>query len=180
MAFLEPRRNFDIYYYEDYHPYWLTYKEVKNPERNDFTTKMMDFKKGNEAVIKYFANVLSPEFKEGIAVCHVPSHDPEKTTSSIRKVAQLIARKNRHDATSCLVRYKLIEKLATGGNRSRNVHFGSIRVENEEIIAGKTVLLLDDITTTHNSLMACRELLLNAGAQRVTCYALGQTTHTTT
>lgn len=53
----------------------------------------------------------------------------------------------------------------------------SIRVEHAELIQGREVLLLDDVTTSGNSLVACRQLLLEAGAARVKYMALGRTTH---
>ena len=38
-----------------------------------------------------------------------------------------------------------------------------------------TVLLLDDVTTTGNSLIACRDILLKNGADDVIMFALGKT-----
>ena len=42
-------------------------------------------------------------------------------------------------------------------------------------IKGETIFLFDDITTTGCSLLACKELLLDAGAAQVAMIALGQT-----
>lgn len=41
-------------------------------------------------------------------------------------------------------------------------------------ITGDIVLLMDDVTTTGNSLYACREILLQAGADHVEMFALGK------
>ena len=41
-------------------------------------------------------------------------------------------------------------------------------------ISGDIVLLMDDVTTTGNSLYACREILLNRGAVNVEMFALGK------
>jgi Predicted amidophosphoribosyltransferases len=117
--------------------------------------------------------LLSPN----IAVAVVPSHDPAAGISGIQQLAQALAKQSRIDATACLVRYRRISKLATGGSRSVEQHLNSIRVEHAEIIQGQEVLLLDDVTTSGNSLIACRQLLLGAGATRVKYMALGQTTH---
>ncbi len=38
-----------------------------------------------------------------------------------------------------------------------------------------TVILLDDVTTTGNSLIACRDILLKNGADDVIMFALGET-----
>ena len=45
----------------------------------------------------------------------------------------------------------------------------------DEVIAGQHVLLLDDVCTTGNSLGACRQLLLDAGAAEVYCLVLAKT-----
>lgn len=125
-----------------------------------------------------FANALCPEVCPGVAIAVVPSHDPAKVSSGIRDIAQTLAkRKSRIDATSCLVRHKRVNKKSDGGERSEEIDLKSISVVNEQLIAGKLVLLLDDVTTTGSSLAACRKLLLDAGAKAVQSFAIGKTTH---
>ena len=41
-------------------------------------------------------------------------------------------------------------------------------------IEGEIVLLMDDVTTTGNSLYACKEILLANGASNVEMFALGK------
>ena len=41
-------------------------------------------------------------------------------------------------------------------------------------ISGDIVLLMDDVTTTGNSLYVCKEILLNRGAANVEMLALGK------
>jgi predicted amidophosphoribosyltransferase len=79
------------------------------------------------------------------------------------------------DASGCLVRIKKIAKLAHGGDRSKNVHLESIEVRNPGLIKGRDVLLLDDVAKTGNSLEACAELLIKAGARSVECATIGKT-----
>ena len=69
---------------------------------------------------------------------------------------------------------KTIDKLATGGNRSRYVHIDSIGTIKGESVNGDIVLLMDDVTTTGNSLYACKEILLAHGAKTVEMFALGK------
>lgn len=68
-----------------------------------------------------------------------------------------------------------MDQLASGGDRSAEVHFNSIEVDPVVDIRGETFLLLDDITTSGNSLYACKRILLNHGASKVEMMALGKT-----
>lgn len=44
----------------------------------------------------------------------------------------------------------------------------------EMSVKGDIILLMDDVTTTGNSLYACREILLQNGAETVEMFALGK------
>jgi hypothetical protein len=57
--------------------------------------------------------------------------------------------------------------LADRGNIRR--HLDTIKVVDSSLIRSQVVLLLDDIVTTGTSFMACRKLLLDAGASEVVC-----------
>ncbi|MDX1931204.1 MAG: phosphoribosyltransferase [Capsulimonadales bacterium] len=118
---------------------------------------------------------LSPMLAEGIAIAVVPSHNPFRTEEPIRLLAQaLAADRDRIDATGCLVRHTKIQRIVYGGPSYRHLHLETIRVESPETVAGRSVLLLDDIARTGQSLLACRELLLRAGAESVQAAALGR------
>lgn len=125
--------------------------------------------------LRAFQRKLDPMLAAGIAIAVVPPHDPGSTRSGIQELAQGLAANGRVDACSCLVRHTAIQKLATGGPRSIEVHLGSIRVDNAELIKDREVLLLDDVSTSGSSLEACRRLLLEAGAAAVKCAVLGKT-----
>jgi predicted amidophosphoribosyltransferase len=163
----------ELVYCGEYQPYRK--HGEKNPNFNAYSGMVLDLKANDAAAVesfrKYLENLIAPD----VPIAIVPSHDPAKTTSGLRSVAAKLAASDRIDATACLVRTKKIEKLARGGDRSIAVHQKSIKVVNKELIKGKDVLLLDDVTTTGNSLEACRQLLLQAGAKRVQKLALGKT-----
>lgn len=155
-----------------YHPY----RGGSNPEFDKFSSLVLSLKNQNQEGLLHFLTALTPLFRTDIAVAVVPSHDPANTTSGMKILAKaLINKTNRIDAVDCLKRITKVDKLATGGNRSVQNHLASIQVHQPELIKGRAVLLLDDVTTTHNSLTACRTLLLNAGAASVQAYALAQT-----
>jgi predicted amidophosphoribosyltransferase len=174
MIYNHPEDNqSDISYLGSYHKYRIG--SERNPAFDSHSSLILNLKNEYEQAITAFYNRIDPLLKDGIAICYVPSHDPEKSTSGIRTLASRLAANRRFDATSCIVRHTKINKLSSGGNRNITVHLNSLKVENPHLIMGKHVLLLDDVTTTNNSLNACRGLLLQAGASNVKCLALGQT-----
>lgn len=165
-------------YLGTYHPYrvWgADGDKVKNPLFDAYSGLMLDVKENDAAAIEQIRRRLDAILAENIAVACVPSHDPAKLESGIRNLSRRIAATNRIDATGCLVRTKKIAKLADGGDRSVEVHLGSIQVANPQVIHGREVLLLDDITTSGNSLIACQQLLMQAGAGAVQRMALALT-----
>jgi hypothetical protein len=157
----------------DYHPYRRF--GGRNPSFDVHSGRILDVKDNIERGIAYFQHSLDEVLIAGIPIAIVPSHDPEKTTGGLRVLAQRVAAAGRVDATGCLVRTTKIEKLAHGGDRSVQVHLSSIVVQNPELIQGKDVLVLDDVSTSGNSLIACETLLMAAGAARVQRLSLGQT-----
>jgi hypoxanthine-guanine phosphoribosyltransferase len=144
----------------------------------EYTSRILELKNCNSLVIEDFADCISSNLHDDFdCIVVVPPHQSEKDNSGIKILAQEIASKNNLiDATSCLIRYRTIDKLATGGNRSLETHLQSIKVVNKEIIKGKKLLLIDDVSTTGNSLKACQELLEYAGAKSVKSFVLAKTT----
>jgi hypothetical protein len=175
MIFLHPANNnpSTVIYLDKYTPYRIY--GMRNPHFTTFSGLILDLKEGKPNGIDHFYNVVNRMLNVGIAIAVVPSHNPANIDTGIRKLAIRLAQNGRYDATSCLVRTKMIEKLAHGGSRDKEVHLNSIEVRNSHIIHNKEVLLMDDVTTSNNSLLACRELLLKAGASVVQCFALAQT-----
>lgn len=178
-VFLDPSHpNGDgIYAYNTYRP-WSWHKQFGGgwSDYPEFSKRLLDLKKNDPQAIQYFFNVVAPTINSGIAMAIVPSHDPANTVSGLRTLAtRLSALDSRQDATGALVRTQKIAKLATGGDRSLSVHLGSVAVPQPNLIRGHTVLLMDDVTTSGHSLLACRKLLLDAGAEHVECVALGRT-----
>ena len=57
--------------------------------------------------------------------------------------------------------------------RSTNIS-GAYETADPELIAGKCVLLIDDIVTTGSTLSECAKVLLSSGAERVVCAALAR------
>jgi predicted amidophosphoribosyltransferase len=165
----------NISYIEKYRPYRLK-GNVKNPAFNLFSSKVLDIKENKGKAIGYFYNILKKHIPldENTAIVVVPSHDPAAPKSGILNIGKKLS-KTAIDATSCLVRTKKIPKLADGGTRNINVHLKSIKLCNEHMIQGRNVILLDDVTTTGNSLLACKMLLKKANPKNITMIAIGKT-----
>jgi predicted amidophosphoribosyltransferase len=162
--------------------HWNTYYNYRingviNPNFDSFSGLILDLKEKKEYGLKYFYDIIEKHLSPGIAIAYVPSHDPSNVNSGIRILAQrLAANKGRIDATSCLERHTFVAKKAHGGDRRIEVDLRSIHVKNKELLRNRNVLLLDDVTTSGNSLMACRQLLsLNSNALKIQCFAFGKT-----
>lgn len=181
MPFLNEEYNNpnQIIFLNTYYPYRIKNewgKFIRNPNFNSFSGLVLDLKEGKPGAINHFFNLLNPHLKDNILLTYVPSHIPANKDSGVKRLAtKLASQNNRVDATSCLVRHSKIAKLTNGGDRNQEVHLQSIHLENSHLIEGKTVLILDDVTTTYNSLFACQKILLDHGAKKVNCLAIGET-----
>jgi hypothetical protein len=118
---------------------------------------------------------LDAMLEEDIALAVVPSHNPYQTDTPIRQLAQRLAETgSRTDATGCLVRQTKIKRISYGGPSYRSLHRQTIALVEPERVAGRSVLLLDDIARSGASLRACREMLYEAGAELVQTVALAR------
>lgn len=139
-----------------------------------FSGKILDLKEGKPSAVRYFYYLLDEEICDGVTICVVPSSNVQKIITGIGQLGEMLASQKRVNKVYFLQRWKSIDKLALGGERSKEVHFQSIRAVDEMDITGDIVLLMDDVTTTGNSLYACREILKNRGAGEVEMFALGK------
>ena len=96
---------------------------------------------------------------------------------SLSKSKISLCRRNNgfKDGSDCLLRFRGVERLSSGGDRNVGVHLNSIEVNNRksDLIRNQSVLLIDDVCTTGNSIKACRKILSDAGASEVKCIVLG-------
>ncbi|WP_342625017.1 phosphoribosyltransferase [Pseudomonas alkylphenolica] len=177
----------DVMHLYDYHPWG----DGTNPNIDNITHTILNIKnQSNEAraqarrraAVNYFTKVLTTppgglsKLVDGdpcfFAV--VPSHTKGNVSEGLMSLMRnLIKDFNFVNANNILLRYNSVQKAAAGGVRCVKVHSDSIRVTEE--INGKTVFLFDDVASTGCSLLACKELLLKAGASRVAMIALGRT-----
>jgi predicted amidophosphoribosyltransferase len=124
--------------------------------------------------LKRLFDILDPMLAPDIALAVVPTHLGYQAFWPIRTLAQNLASHGRIDATSCLVRHTTIRRITFGGPSTKALHRSTIRLENPHIIEGQRVLLLDDVAKSGASLIACREMLIEAGALLVQAMAIGR------
>lgn len=169
----------DITVLGPYRP-WGYHKEMGGDGSNwpEHSCRILDLKNSKKAGVDYFFEYMAPKLRPVGAIAIVPSHDPAKAPGGLHSLGRrLAAHRQCTDAMLALVRHTKIAKLASGGDRSMAVHLNSIHVPDRDLIRGKTVLLVDDVMTSGHSLLACRRILLKAGAADVKCVALGRTTY---
>jgi len=155
---------------------WGIHKDQGGDASNypEHSGRILDVKSGQEAGLKYFADFMAPRIRTPGVVAIVPASDPAKRGPGLIKLAkQLAALTPLSDSTAALARHTKIAKLGSGGHRDIQVHLDSIAVKHQ-LIVGERVFLLDDVLSTGNSMLACRQLLEDAGASDVICMALGR------
>jgi len=173
-------------YVRVYHPYRVAGE--KNPAFNDLDAQILDLKEGIDsavdAAVRDFADAIAhtSALPPSTILSIVPgsvasdSNEPRPMARVAHALARALAPRSRFFARpDTLRRHMTIDKLARGGARFEQVHLDSIRVTAPRMVRGATVLLLDDVASTGNSIRACRRLLREAGADRVAAIALGQT-----
>ena len=128
--------------------------------------------------IAYFAGQIEPLLQkhEGLVICVMPKSKKAREPSGIRMVAKKLCQTRYIDGTDVIDRPVDREPRHSDGNRDYDTELTSLRIIDADCIKGKTVLLLDDITTTGNSLNSGKALLLSHGAKQVIMLALGKTT----
>lgn len=168
----------------DYHPW----DGGNNPRIDKITNTLLNLKNAELArrspAVNFFTKVLTNP-NSGLArlldsefslVSAVPSHTKNNVSPGLLEIIKNISDDYNFKKTdNLLVRTQTVAKAATGGPRNQQVHLNSIEVIEKSIIKGETIFLFDDITSTGSSLLACRQLLLEAGAARVAMIALGKT-----
>ena len=78
---------------------------------------------------------------------------------------------------SLLKRIKSLPKKSLGGLRSFKIEYESLIINElwRKKIKDRIILLIDDVITSGTSMETCQNILLQAGARRVICLALGRT-----
>lgn len=172
-----------INYIDEYYKYWIYEDGEKfiNPEfSNECGGYILEVKNGKTSGINYYEKKLVEIFRQmdinDSWITIVPSSKKDVLNEGMCElINRVVSQLKDVKFYQCLNRKYTIEKLATGGNRSIKNHSNSIELCGErETYYGAKIYLIDDIMTTGNSLLACKKILEEAGAN-VVCIALGKT-----
>ena len=156
------------------------------PERdssNDFSQILIEIKNKNINIIKqYSEKVLSlleleRKWLAGCILCAAPSSNKENTETGITIFSDHLLQKfTLTNGIHLLKRIQTIDKSATSKIRpTKEVHLSTIIVQHKDMIRNKRILLIDDIKTKGDTLNACDDLLMHAGAAEVIQMCLGET-----
>lgn len=170
-----------IYHIHEYHPY----RGGSNPRADKNTKRIMDIKNPDSYNFIKSTNSYGELFKQGtgrildflnvpvIQVAIVPSSKEGKVSIGLERIINHVKGTVIYDP-DFLVRKYDVPTAHEGGDRSFQKHIDSIEIRvlpNPRI----PLILLDDVTTTGNSLNACKKILNDSGIKEVYMVAIGRT-----
>lgn len=173
-----------IYRVCEYHPYRRCGE--RNPDCNDDTYRIMDLKNPDAAkhkiAIAHYTQLLDDGFGRianflqtpYLQVAIVPSSKKGKVSQGLESILSQITKTTIIYDRDFLVRDCDVPSAHEGGDRSIEKHINSIsvkRIPNTEI----PLILLDDVTTSGNSLKSCKTILEKAGINNIYMVAIGST-----
>lgn len=150
-------------------------------------TAIHQFKYGEKSFLASSLGLLLARFAEewakdssGVLTMPVPLH-PKRLRERGFNQSLLLARHVARQLETELdffslrrVRYTLPQTSLARKERQKNVR-GAFRLEDLKAIRGKTILLVDDVATTGNTLNECARVLKKAGCKKVLCLVLAKT-----
>ena len=174
-----------IYYLFDYYKSrWVDYCpndiNIRN-NHNDFIslknkhynrlTSSLDFPGALSNVLK--------DLTDDYIICAAPGHErTNNNNNGVFEILKLITLKPNFLVIRNLIqRTSTIEKKSTSLSRINNalVELKTIALGNGVTVKDKSIIILDDITTSGTTLIACKHLLMEAGAKKVIPIAFGRT-----
>ena len=175
-----------IYYMFDYYKKWWMEKYPNNQFYKDNFFSFIAIKKRNYNANRNKLNFpgslfnFFSLFKGDWIICSVPGH--EKTTNISNGISDIV--NSVHLKSNFVLKNELIqrtytvEKKATascGRSNDYRIDIKSLTIEYGFNVKGKNIIVIDDITTSGSTLIACKNLLMDAGAAHVVLVALGKT-----
>ena len=179
----------DFFRLSDGHELRVLYIDAYVPTRfqdaakHEGTKMLLKLKDGDSDGIEYFADKLNdhlgPKLNPTPSFVAVPGHmnGPSDPFGGLRKVIDQIP--NVSDLSHCLVRTVAVPKMSTAAQGERldaAGHIKTMEVRCPEELAGKHLILIDDVITRGSTMRAARYMLLtHAKPASLTCLALTRT-----
>lgn len=112
---------------------------------------------------------------ESWSICAVPSATAHRQTHLHALAAGASADNGMGDVSHLVTRHRTIPRSHDRRRQrtDKEMHFNSILVDPD--VAGRKILLLDDVVTTGTTISAIGEMLMNAGAAQVEAITLAET-----
>jgi predicted amidophosphoribosyltransferase len=148
-------------------------------EQDRFSEILLGLKKRNRTSLDYFIKKLSCLRNLDFYVCTVPGHDPKKSTGidelAQRMSEEMLCRK----LTQYFRRKRKVEpqhKLSKDSKKSPSEVMKTLKITDTKKFEGKRIVLLDDITTTGNTIKGARKFIADkTDAKEVRVLVLGKT-----
>lgn len=178
----------------EYHPIWQKEKDangrrVKNPHFDNFSQQIYNTKDSSKQVfflrgVGFCTSELiaflraRPEIPEAEFLI-IPSSRRGQVSQGLTEIVKRVCRVDRRFShrPGSMRRTRDIEKLATGGDRSLQVHLQSLEYRDAPEVPPYKIIF-DDITTSANSIAGAIMVTQQVIGPRIECLpiALGQTT----
>lgn len=143
--------------------------------KKDVSTDAEYFNKKFVEIFEKTQNITNEDFANRL-IFRIPSSKPEKKSISLEcSVIYLAERFNMIDCKEGLIRHTFHPKQAYGGDRSVDSNLKTMCLSKDIDVSGKDCVVIDDITTSGNSLLAGGEILLQKGARSVIKIVLART-----
>lgn len=168
--------------------YIFIYNSKEHTIEGTISKKIIDVFKRNCDILDYkdyvlFLNTFVKYFKkyiinmEDYLITVVPNHKAEKNNGgNISRIAKDIAlRCGCEIDTNILLRNKTIKShMEEGKIRTVEEHYNSIIIDDVNKVKNKKIILIDDVTVTGTTLLACKNILLKANASEVISFAFAK------
>jgi len=170
------RREHKVKNFFPYHP--VSIRREPNPNHTRISRLIIRLKDKNNDAIQKIVDEIIGKLPVIDMICSIPSSNACETQNGIRLASQIISKQlGIVDGTECLIRATSRDRSCAGNRSSIDSHMKTMALQNQHLIKGRRILLLDDVTTSGATLVAGAQMLKMGGAALVSKYALGATVY---